>query len=172
MKFEIGTNTLLLAIMIIAAILLLSACSSIPPNSGPNATLFPGIETPRDRNEMDLDIRHPENIDEACREFVSLPWLSVALACMYTVDDKTLAQQKPWCIIIVPKDSPRLLEEELRHCEGWAHPNEYPNEQAPSPSQQFVESQDLTSLTKLGSKDPYPWPPGQRPREPKSPKPK
>ena len=117
----------------VLAAFLLGACAATPHIEGHRALLLPGIETPRDRASMDIEVvQVPLTAHFACGRSI----LSVAIyhyiACAKVPTDRALAGgRQPWCRVYVPDwvDVPDnlaaaegLLEHELRHCEGWAHP--------------------------------------------------
>ena len=111
---------------------LLGACTQTPHLEGPRAQLIPGIAAPRDRAQMDLEIRQvPVTAHFACgRGLIGVVFYHY-IACAKIPPDAALNGRRPWCRIYVPDwvDVPDnlaaaegLLEHELRHCEGWAHP--------------------------------------------------
>ena len=118
-----------------AAALLLAGCiAPMPLKDGPRARLADGIATPRDRSEIEITrLTYPLTAWGKCLELAgarspisavfSVITLSPYLACSIVPKDHELAPgQKPWCIVAVPEGNAELLEHELRHCEGWAHP--------------------------------------------------
>lgn len=112
----------------------LGACTEMPLKNGPRANLLPGIERPRDRNDMDITIHQvPVTAWPKCLEFIadkqpmlavaSVVTLSIVHACARVPRDKSLAKgERPWCIIAIPEGDETTLEHEIRHCEGWDHP--------------------------------------------------
>ncbi len=120
--------------LIIVLALLLSGCTAMPATEGLHAKLFPGIERPRDRNDMDITIHEVAGTAWGkCLEivgrshpmmaFLSVVTLSPLQGCaLLPRDDKLYPGERPWCIVGVPKGDAKTLEHELRHCEGWDHP--------------------------------------------------
>ncbi len=116
----------------LVAAFLLGACTQTPHLEGPRAQLIPGIAAPRDRAEMDLEIHQvPVTAHFACGKSVLTVAVFHYIACAKIPPDAALIGRRPWCRIYVPDwvDVPDnlaaaegLLEHELRHCEGWAHP--------------------------------------------------
>ncbi len=116
--------------LVLALTVLLAGCSTMPAIEGPTAKLFPGIERPRDRNDMDITIHQiPGTAWGKCLEIVggaravfSVLTLSPIHGCARLPrDDELEPGETSWCIVAVPKGDAKVLEHELRHCEGWAH---------------------------------------------------
>lgn len=93
-------------------------------------TLLPGIGEPRPRESINITIHEVDGIAWGkCLEIVgpvsaifSVILLAPYRACALVARDSDLKPgQQPWCHIWVPKDSPKLLEHELLHCEGYRH---------------------------------------------------
>ncbi|MFQ6017936.1 MAG: hypothetical protein ACE5KF_07045 [Kiloniellaceae bacterium] len=118
---------------VILAAFLLAGCVAPPAVDGANARLFPGIEAPRARAEIDITIHEiPVTAWGKCLELIgrahpgrallSVLTLSPIHGCALLPRDAELKRgQRPWCIVAVPKGDAATLEHELRHCEGWAH---------------------------------------------------
>jgi hypothetical protein len=116
--------------------LAIAGCAAMPLKEGPTAALLPGIEQPRDRNDIDITIHEvPVTPWGKCLGIVgkvnpmlaamSVLTLSPLHGCARVARDRDLDPgQKPWCIIAVPKGNEEILEHELRHCEGWDHPRQ------------------------------------------------
>lgn len=118
-----------------AAALLAAGCvAPMPLTEGSRARLSDGIAAPRDRAEMDIEVHEfPVTAWGKCLALAaarspvsavfSIVTLNPYLACAVVPKDHELKpSQRPWCIVAVPAGNAELLEHELRHCEGWAHP--------------------------------------------------
>ncbi len=122
------------ALWLLAALFLSGCVAPMPLKEGPRARLIDGIAEPRDRNDMDITLyEHPVTAWGKCLELAaarspvsavfSVITLSPYLACAVVPKDHELKPgQRPWCIVAVPEGAPKMLEHELRHCEGWATP--------------------------------------------------
>lgn len=127
---------------IAALALAATGCAQMPLKEGPRAKLIRGVETPRDRNNMDITVyKVPITAWPKCLEIVaaknpviavaSALTLSVIHACAHVPRDRALkAGQRPWCIVAVPAGDDDTLEHELRHCEGWDHPRSMNHEKS------------------------------------------
>ena len=114
-------------------ILLMAGCSTMPAIEGPTAKLFSGVERPRDRNDMDITIHEVSGTAWGkCLEIVGKnhPWMAIFSVitlsplhgcALLPRDDELEPGETPWCIVGVPKGDAKVLEHELRHCEGWNH---------------------------------------------------
>lgn len=112
----------------------LVACAPMPAVEGPTAILLPGIETPRDRNDIDITIHEiPITAWGKCLGIVAEANPTLAILSVVTLspmhgcalvprDDELKPGERPWCVIGVPRGDENLLEHEIRHCEGWDHP--------------------------------------------------
>lgn len=115
---------------------LISACTSMPDGS----RMLPGIETPRDRSEIDITL-HEVSLPKAIEMCAMMQarndpfWAAVLMVTGSVVYSCAVVQRdysvkgKPWCEVVVVKGWKDTLEHELRHCEGYDHPAEPVREQ-------------------------------------------
>ena len=92
----------------------LTACASMPATDGPDVRLLPGFTSPRDRAFLDIEIvtgprRAIEGICQAIKKS-----REPLQACA------RVRTNSSYCVVIVPSRDTRVLEHELRHCEGYA----------------------------------------------------
>jgi len=149
-------------VLVIAAVTT-AACSQMPHTHGSRAKLMDGINTPRDRNDMDITIhRFPVTAWPKCLEILadkstvlavaSALTLTVYHACARVPRDASLKPgQRPWCIVAVPEGDDDALEHELRHCEGWDHPHTF--DQAPKQAHDQRHAPDDKPRLSLSRRD-------------------
>jgi len=137
-------------VMLLLILASLPACSPMPLKEGPNARLLPGIEAPRDPDQIALGIHRPLVIghftciklaattnqtgDALAMAFLPLAGAFVIECANVPTDAEVEAERayrpypeslavRPWCDLVVPAwDGDYWFTHGMRHCMGWDHP--------------------------------------------------